>query len=337
VLLAADGLAALALAHEHLPDLLVSDLSMPGMGGLELVRRFRALPGNRLAPALLLTAHVAEADRLAGFEAGAVDYLTKPFHPEELRARVRAQLELRDLALKLHRSEKLASVGLLSAGLAHELRNPANALLNALAPLRELLPDGALAAGTAAGELFTVVDGCADQIAQLARQLLVFNRPGPLAVEPTPLGAIVARALVMVPPLQACRVEHDARYDGPVRCAGTLLTQVLANLLENGAHAAGPSGSVRLATFLDGERVVIEVSDSGPGVPPELRERVFEPFFTTKPPGQGTGLGLATSREVIERHGGTIEVREQGGKSVFRVELPRGEPAAEAAAEGARR
>ena len=103
VILAGDGLTALRMAQQHMPDILVSDVGMPGMDGLELTRRFRELPGNRLAPVVLLTAFAKVNDRLQGFGAGAVDYVTKPFEPAELLARIHSQLEMRALALRLHR------------------------------------------------------------------------------------------------------------------------------------------------------------------------------------------------------------------------------------------
>jgi signal transduction histidine kinase len=100
------------------------------------------------------------------------------------------------------------------------------------------------------------------------------------------------------------------------------MSQVLVNLLENAAHAAGPGGWIEIATSRRPGRVTLEVSDSGPGVPVHLRDRIFEPFFTTKPPGQGTGLGLATSRDLVHRHGGTLELRNGGDRTVFAVDLP---------------
>jgi signal transduction histidine kinase len=140
VLAAPNGKAALALAAEHLPDLLVTDLEMPEMNGLELTREFLALQGTALSPVLIVSAHAGLGERLAGFEAGAVDYVVKPFSADELLARIRSQLAIRKLALKLHESQKLAAMGMLSAGLAHELRNPANALVNALQPLLASVP-----------------------------------------------------------------------------------------------------------------------------------------------------------------------------------------------------
>jgi signal transduction histidine kinase len=323
VVLAADGLSALRLAQTHLPDLLVSDINMPGMDGLELTRRFRELPGNRLAPVVLLTAYTGISDRLSGFEAGAIDYVVKPFEPDELRARIRSQLELRATALKLHQTEKLAALGTLSAGLAHELRNPANAMVNAIEPLVELLPCEVIAPDRPAGQLIEVMRTCADQVARLSRQLLGFKRSGELEKHEIAMSVLLSRALALVQPsLRNVTLREENHYQGEVWCSGSLLIQVLANLLENAAHAAGSGGWVRVVSRLDEGNLVIEVSDSGPGVPADLRERIFEPFFTTKPPGAGTGLGLTTAREIVARHHGVLEVREQDDSTVFHLAIP---------------
>ena len=142
VLTAPNGKVALEIARQHLPDLLVTDLEMPEMNGIELTRAFLALQGSSLSPVLIVSAHAGLGERLAGFDAGAVDYVLKPFSADELLARIRSQLAIRKLALKLHESQKLAAMGISSsAGLAHEIRNPANALANALEPLIEMVPE----------------------------------------------------------------------------------------------------------------------------------------------------------------------------------------------------
>ncbi|HWE31074.1 MAG TPA: ATP-binding protein, partial [Polyangia bacterium] len=323
VILAGDGLTALRMAQQHMPDILVSDVGMPGMDGLELTRRFRELPGNRLAPVVLLTAFANLNDRLQGFDAGAVDYVVKPFEPAELLARVHSQLELRALALRLHQTEKLAALGTLSAGLAHEMRNPANAIVNAIEPLSELLPAELRQEDHPVAQLVGVLRECSTQIALLSRQLLGFRRPGELEYQHTTVSDVVTRAHALTSPLfKSIALREQLDYGGPLDCSAPLLTQVLSNLLENGAHAAGSGGWVKLASRAAGERVVIEVSDSGAGVPVALRERIFEPFFTTKPPGSGTGLGLTMAREIIERHGGILDVREAPGGTLFHIEVP---------------
>ena len=323
VFTAPDGLTALDLAKVHAPDLLVTDVAMPGIDGIELTRRFRALEANRVAPVLVLTTFGGAADKLAGFDAGAVDYIHKPFEPAELRARVRSQLALRSLALQLLETEKLAALGTLSAGLAHEIRNPANGIINAVGPLRELLPPEAIAPDTPAAQLLDIVEHCSRQVASLSRELLGFKRGVELKCSQVPLETLWRRVKsTMRHALQGVELRERLDYRGMVRCAEPLLAQVLTNLLENGAQAAGKGGWVELSTGVDGQHIVIELTDSGPGVPEELRERIFEPFFTTKPAGRGTGLGLSTARDIVLRHGGALDVRRTAGRSVFHLELP---------------
>ncbi|KAB2896418.1 MAG: hybrid sensor histidine kinase/response regulator [Kofleriaceae bacterium] len=323
ILVAHDGATALALAEQHHPDLLITDVQMPGMDGFELTRRFRDIPGVPPAPVLVLTARAGIDDRLVGFGVGAVDYLTKPFDPVELRARVRAQLAHRALTRQLYDAEKLASLGAMSAGLAHELRNPANGIVNAVAPLKEMLPPELADPEHPVTQLIDVMAECADQVAFLSRQLLGFRRSGDLDLRRVPVGDVIDRALANASAaISGLDLRTRTEYTGPIRCAAPVMSQVLTNLLENAAHAAGPGGWIELATSKRPGRVTIEVTDSGPGVPQAIRDRIFEPFFTTKPPGQGTGLGLSTSRDLVHRHGGTLELRARGDRTVFAVDLP---------------
>lgn len=324
VIAAPDGITALSLAQQHVPDMLLSDVEMPGMNGIELCRRFRDLPGNRLAATLLLTAHGNLQARLSGFEAGATDYITKPFAPEELLARVRAQLELRHMALRLNASEKLASLGTMAAGLAHELRNPANAVVNAIDPLVQSLPAEVLLPGSAAHELLSVVREGAEQLRALAQQLLGFVRPGDLARKPERIEELVDRALAVAgEPLRERRIVRQLNYKGTAFCAAPLIVQVLCNLFENAGHATRPGDTVTIAVYEQDSAIVMDVTDSGPGVPHELRERIFMPFFTTKDPGKGTGLGLSTARIIAERHQGRLHVIDSSPGATFRLELPR--------------
>jgi signal transduction histidine kinase len=320
---APDGLCALAMAQQHSPDLLLTDVAMPGIDGIELTRRFRALTNNRLAPVLVLTTFGGVRDKLTGFDAGAVDYIHKPFEPDELRARVRSQLMLRSLALKLLETEKLAALGTLSAGLAHELRNPANGIINAVGPLKELLPPECVPPGSPAAQLLDVIEHCSKQVAAMSRQLLGFKRDVAPNRQPVPIETLISRVCMTVSPsLEGVELRKNLGYRGVVHCAEPLMAQVLTNLVQNGAHAAGRGGWVEVRTGLEEQRVFVEVRDSGPGVPEELRERIFEPFFTTKPAGRGTGLGLSTARDIVLRHGGSLAVRSASGPTVFRVELP---------------
>ncbi len=332
VILARDGIEAVELARRHLPDILVTDLGMPGMDGAELTERFRELPGNRLAPVIMLTAFGTIGDRLAGFEAGVIDYVTKPFSPLELIARIRSQLRTRALALRLAESERLTALSVMSAGLAHEIRNPANGVLNALEPLKMMLPPAFIGKDSPTGALLEVINVCSKQIADLSRELLGLRGSGVDIFAQEKFSTILARAMMLVSPaLGEVQVLNETTHDPVLWCAPVLLTQALVNLIENGAQAAGKGGSVRIVTEQTGEALIVEVFDSGQGVPKALRSRIFEPFFTTKSTRGGSGLGLSLANEIAQRHKGALRLRDtpENTGAVFELELPLGAHGAE--------
>ncbi|MBC7975867.1 MAG: hybrid sensor histidine kinase/response regulator, partial [Myxococcales bacterium] len=322
VVIAHDGAAALELVPLHQPQLLITDVDMPHVNGIELARQFRELTGDRLAPIIVLSAMLDLGTRMAGLDAGAVDYVTKPFDPLELRARIRAQFRMRELAVRLQRAEQLSAMGILTAGLAHELRNPANGIVNAVGPLADLLPRELVRPETAVGQLIEVLTGCAEQIGFLSRQLLGFRKGVvELDLRQIPVRELLQRAVSLAHP-GSVEIRIDANSDGILKCAPPLLMQVLTNLFENAIYAAGQGGWMQIRTGAKDSKFTIEVSDSGAGVPFPLRERVFEPFFTTKPTGIGTGLGLSLARDIVHRHGGVLEIRDRGSIACFVVELP---------------
>jgi signal transduction histidine kinase len=322
VIVALDGAAAVELVKEHKPNLLITDVDMPLINGIELARRFREITGDPLAPVIIVSAVIDLGTRVAGLDAGAIDYITKPFDPLELEARVRAQLRARDLTLSLQRAEHLSLIAKLSAGLAHELRNPANGITNAIEPLRQLLPPELTRPETMSGKLINVLSSCGERIGFLSRQLLAFAG-GALEMRPAQMKDLLTTAVnSLQPTLSGLEVRTDIHLDGPVMCAGPLLIQVFSNLLENAAHAAGRGGWITVSGHKENGSVLLEFSDSGPGVPKDLRDRVFEPFFTTKPAGKGTGLGLPLSRAIAQQHGGALDIRERDDRPIFVLELP---------------
>ena len=323
VLQAGDGVEALELAKEHLPDLLVTDVNMPRMDGLELTKHFRAIEGNRMAPVIILTAYGDPRRRIFGFASGAVDYIVKPFEPEELQARVAAQLSVREIAVKLLETEKQVALGILSAGLAHELRNPANGVINAVQPLKTLLPQELMQPDEGVAQLIEVIETCSGQISKLSTQLLGFLGEDDFRRLDEPVGALIEQAQMIVSgDLMDVRMELQEDYSGTVWCSKSLILCVLTNLLKNAAQAAGTDGTVRVHVGKKDDQAFFDVSDSGEGVPAPLRERIFEPFFTTKAPNEGSGLGLYTARQIAHQHGGDLRVIDAGERCVFRLRLP---------------
>jgi signal transduction histidine kinase len=322
VLMAPNGKAALEIARERLPDMLVTDLEMPEMNGIELTKHFLALQGSTLAPVLIVSAHAGLGERLAGFEAGAVDYVLKPFSGDELLARIRSQLAIRKLALRLHESQKLAAMGMLSAGLAHELRNPANALVNALHPLFDLLPPEERKPDSAGALLAEVAIEAANQIRERSKNILDYSRAERVSKRTEKVRPLIARAKrTLTAALALVEVREDLQLD-TIECAAPLIEQILVNLIDNAAYAAGVRGWIEIVARRDNGVGVIEIGDSGPGVPPHLQQRIFDPFFTTKPVGQGSGLGLTISRRIALNHGGDLRIAQKGERTVFRLELP---------------
>jgi signal transduction histidine kinase len=250
---------------------------------------------------------------------------------EALRAKVaEIQRYAEDLARaqeRLSRSERLASVGRLAAGLAHEIGNPVAALLG----FEDLLIQGGLDEAEQR-DFLQRMKRETERIHRILRDLLEFARPAVHTLRPPPpeAGGDVREAvddvLSLVRPQKALR-EVDLRADlapdlPPVTLSHQQIVQVVLNLVLNAVDAA-PRGqvTVRAARTAD-QRVRIEVEDDGPGIAAEVRGRLFEPFVTTKPVGEGTGLGLAVCRGLVEAVGGTIALEPSPRGALFVVELP---------------
>jgi len=238
----------------------------------------------------------------------------------------RAQ-KLRDAQDRLIRSERLASVGRLSAGLAHEIGNPIAAMLG----LEDLLLEGGLSEGEQ-HDFLARVRKETERIHVVLRDLLDFARAESPpkdggAEEPGAVSEAIDDVVALVKPQRTfrdveLRVEAEAELPR-VTLGHERIMQVLLNLLMNAADATGPAGKVILKAEKSGAGVRLIVEDNGPGIHPAVRERLFEPFVTTKEVGKGTGLGLAACRGLVESALGTIQVDESYQKGArFVVELP---------------
>jgi PAS domain S-box-containing protein len=238
-------------------------------------------------------------------------------------------LILRDTSLQakveeqMRRSERLAAVSVMAAGLAHELNNPLAIIGNRLEVMEDAVGDGPLRRD------LRVLQQHTGRLREVTRDLSRFARDYDEAPVLLGLGETVARvADLLRQPLVSRNVEVDLRSDGAalrVRGGERALETVCMNLMLNAADAMPAGGTVHVDVHSNatGDAVELEVHDEGAGVPPELRERVFEPFFTTKGPQRGMGLGLALCRSIVERHGGRIWVDgPDGGGARFVVALP---------------
>jgi C4-dicarboxylate-specific signal transduction histidine kinase len=231
---------------------------------------------------------------------------------------------------ELLRSERLASVGRLAAGIAHEVGNPLGAIGGYAELARLKLADGS-ADRSAVEDFLRRIGVEAGRIDAIVRDLLDFARPAPLALGPVRL-AVALEAAARLARMQGRFRDVALDVDLPatlpqVRADERRLSQVFLNLLLNAGDAMAGGGQVRVTGRLVEGQVVVELTDSGPGLAPEAKLRLFDPFFTTKEPGQGTGLGLSVCHGLMASFGGAIEAGEApGGGARFTLRLP-AEPA----------
>jgi signal transduction histidine kinase len=320
----ASGEAALAWLETNGVDVVLSDVMMPGMTGYELCRKVKT-ERPQLAM-LLVTARREINSTLEGFDCGADDYLVKPFHATELIARIDVQLRMRRLVSEVAAREKLALLGSLAAGFAHEVKNPVSAILAGLPGLRRDLVE--LGASEAARHMTDVAIECAERIARLANDLLVLGQPerGNAGRAPWDLHVGLEAAVDILahrlPP--GVVVTKNLCDNARVLADPARVSQILVNIVDNAIRAVGMSGSIEITTARIGGQVELRISDSGEGIPDAIAPRIFDAFFTTRALGEGTGLGLHLARNLARSQGGNLELV-RGGLSgaCFRLSLPR--------------
>ena len=242
--------------------------------------------------------------------------------------RMGALLTLRDLDslesinTQLQVSERLAAVGRITAGVAHEVKNPLNSMRLWLENLKESLPpdrDGATA------QAVNVLDAEIDRLDAVVKRFLDFARPMDVRLEPTQLAELLREVLeVAQPQLQRAKVEVAQLLPigiPEVFVDRDLLKQAVLNLVLNAVDAMPGGGQLQLTLSRRGEVAEITVGDTGKGIPPELRQKVFQLFFTTRP--GGSGIGLASTFRIVQLHNGSINFTSEVGRgTTFRIELP---------------
>jgi signal transduction histidine kinase len=317
-----DGKRGVALALELRPDVIVSDVAMPEMDGYQLCRALRSHAETRVTPILLVTARTETASVLEGFDAGASDYILKPFHGRELLARVDVHVRLRRMMRDFAVRERHATLGVLAASVAHQVRNPLTSLVSGLPAMRSKLGN---TVGESTQQLIDVMIDCAQRIERLTTDLTDLSRVdrevGGLYMPSDGLRAAVR--------LVKARLSNGVSIEEFIGDAPVIegrpgdMNHVFLNVLDNAARAVGEEGRIRIDASLNDGAYVIRVGDSGPGVDDATAKHIFEPFFTTRPAGEGTGLGLAVAQQVVMQCGGQIELgRSELGGALFTISIP---------------
>lgn len=326
VITATSGEAALEIAQQHEFALAILDIQMPGMDGFSLAEHLRESPKTNGIPLLFLTAGRERAWAFRGFELGAVDFLFKPVEPQLLRYKVSALLELYRQRVQIQDSLRVNE--LFVAVLAHDLRSPLSAVVMG-ADLLSRAPDATTSqiatkirtSGRRMGNLI-------DQLCDLSRARLAGGIP--LTRREADLCAIVDRSVQefqLAHPNRTITVKKKGEHKG--HWDEERLEQVVANLVGNALRHGEASSAVSVTVSAEEQSVVFSVANAGM-IPKEDQGNLFEPFKSKGKPGarrEGLGLGLYIVQQIVEAHGGTVDVISEAGKTTFRVKLPTVPPA----------
>jgi C4-dicarboxylate-specific signal transduction histidine kinase len=243
--------------------------------------------------------------------------------------------ELRDKQEQLVQAGKLATLGELTTGVAHELNNPLNNIGLFIGNVIDHLELGRVDPERIKGDLGKAVEQVR-KATEIITHLRTFGRPAPVQLERVDVDEVIARSLSLVhEQLRMRAIDVSVQRTGDLHVLGNAiqLEQVFINLLTNARDALADADrrEVAITAAEEGEKVSISVADSGPGIPPEIAQRIFDPFFTTKEVGGGTGLGLSITYSIVKEHGGQIWVDGRPGEgAVFHIEVPRAREQVEA-------
>jgi len=335
----ADGAAALAAARARVPDLVLTDVMMPGLDGVQLLRALRADPRTRTVPVILLSARAGEESRVEGLEHGADDYVIKPFSGRELVARVNAHLETARLRRDALCREEAARGEAEAANrakddflavLSHELRTPLTTVTAWVRMLREgRVPEPEMSRALEVIDRnvqfqVRLIDDLLD-VSRIATHRLTANLS---RVELAPLVAAAVDALQHQALTAGVKLAADIEaFPEVVRGDAGRLQQVVANLVTNALKFTPAGGAVTVRVRRRGGLAILTVVDTGEGIPAHVLPRVFDRFWQRDATAHrlgGLGLGLAIVRHIVELHHGTVQAASDGpGRgATFTVELP---------------
>jgi signal transduction histidine kinase len=352
VLEAVDGQQAIEKAGQFLPDIILLDMMMPEKDGLQACREIRERTTTQSIPVVLLTARADEETKMAALSAGASDFLAKPFSTTELHVRIKNLVEsfqyqgklskqkqvlestieqLKDTETQLVQTEKLASLGRMSAGIIHEINNPLNFATTGLFTLRNKAKYIDEGQREEYQEILKDVEDGISRVKNIVTDLRMFTHPETESRDQVEITEVLSASLRFLSNewKNKVQIEQKLAEHQTVWANKNKLIHVMTNLLQNSLDAlksktfANEKPTIWIEGRTEADRSFLVVRDNGTGIAKEHLDKIFDPFYTTKDVGQGMGLGLAICYRIVQDCDGRIQVRTEPGKFCeFTLEFP---------------
>lgn len=339
---ASTGEECLGILEKTPMDVIVLDVKMPGLSGIDILKIIKE--NHKNTEVILLTGNAAVSDGILGIKSGAFDYLTKPIEIDHLVTKIQQAFDLillergkkkdADYRERLERkmivTDRLASLGTLSTGIAHEINNPLAIINESAGFMRLVLDKPEMNAIPRRDSLMTALDKIEksiDRARKITHQLLGYVKKQEPEFLETDMQLLVAETLDLLKKEvqdKEIAVVMDKDHPGArIWTDPSQIRQVLINLLTNAIHAVAPGGTITIDIDKPGNTLVMAITDNGTGIPKENLKKIFDPFFSTKPTNEGTGLGLYVVHKILSNLNGEIDVRSTVGKgSTFTIKLP---------------
>lgn len=313
VFVAEDGPSAISRLEFVLPDLILLDVMMPHMDGFEVCAHLKTMEQAREIPVIFITAMGSVDDKVKGFEAGGVDYITKPFQNQEVLARIRTQISMKRMREALHaKNHKLLDQNMAldayARTVAHDLKNPLNLILN----YARLIEDEGVLSGMAAQDLGTIIMS-ADRMNHIIQDLLLLAqlRKDEVKAVKVDMKSVIRQSLDRLSFQIAEKniaIEEPSEWI-PAKGVASWLQAVWVNYISNALKYGGNPCEIKLWCRQEGDMVLYAVQDNGPGVPEDAQAGIFDEFSRVGgEKAEGHGVGLAIVKRIVERLGGEVGV-----------------------------
>jgi len=325
------------------PDIILLDIHMPGMDGYEVCKKLKSTEKYSDIPVIFISALSEVFNKIQAFQAGGVDYITKPFELEEVQLRVESHIKLKENTLMLQKAlsdlrdreelliqtEKMAALGVLTSGIAHEINNPVNFISNSFSAIEERirsiietkkLPDDEMTSDF--NKLVSNVTTGINQITKIVHSLRLYSQNKTDNSADTPINNlknIIDSVLIIMHHKfnDKTTIENKIPPDTIIKCQAGQFSQVFINIISNSIQAIEDAvesgiindnqGKIIFLVERTGGNITITTTDNGIGIEKSIIGKIFDPFFTTKKVGRGTGLGLSICQRIIKDHNGIIK------------------------------